>query len=78
VVSASRSGEATPPHTLFGSLDVIADQSRVHREPTPFSLLVNTSEDLPGTSCFEKHCVLRHTPPTATKRHTAQLQDLWG
>jgi hypothetical protein len=78
VASTFRRGAATPLRTLFGTLDVIADQNRVRREPPLFGLVVNTAEDLPGRGYFEKHCFLRHTSPIAAKLHAAQLKDVWA
>lgn len=56
-------GEKTPLRTLFGTLDAIAEQCRLRREP-PLHGLVRNDDGLPGKGYFEKHCFLRFDPDT--------------
>jgi hypothetical protein len=64
--------------TLFATLDAIADDNRLAREPPLFGLVVNGETGLPGKGYFQKHCFLasEHSP-LARDLHDAHLQRIF-
>lgn len=58
ISSAYANGDKTTWPTFFATLDAIADQNRMAREPPLFGLVVKSDTGIPGKGYFQKHSFL--------------------
>lgn len=64
--------------TLFATLDAIADENRLAREPPLFALVVGKDTGIPGKGYFQKHCFLESERGMLQRDlHKAHLQRVY-
>ncbi len=72
------SGRRTTWPTLFATLDAIAAQNRIAREPPLFGLVVSRATGIPGKGYFQKHCFLKSDQGSlAQSLHAEHLQRVY-
>lgn len=72
-------GRKTTGPTFYATLDAIAAQNRLAREPPLFGLVVNAETSIPGRGYFQKHCFLRSDKVELAKQlHGAHLEQIYA